>query len=318
LSQYTVDVITNREALTVHDPVASVTLNVLTNAAGTLYIQFDTLKINEDSTLRETSNNGRQHSFQIPLSGVADGAYPFKFGGTRTNPAEELRESPIDTLMIDTVARSTGPIGMSLDETGQVSITYCLSRNIDTQVAMYKDDIKSEFHSVDATQAGTCGPDNKSFAYSAKVPLSVFSQKLNAPAGQGPAGAQSPSGGQAQAKKSQPVSLHIHDKKGTADQNILVLNINAVQIDSSQADTLSKAVQQLTDKTSDSKAKADATATIQAVLTKSGISDDVIKSLIGKLTGGHKDAGQVVASVLLTVLKQAATVYLGIPATAVK
>jgi hypothetical protein len=312
LSDYTIDDIKNKEKLTVTDtsPTSSITLEVVTNDSGNLTLVFDSPFTRGQTPQRIPDNSiGRNHRFVIPTGGLEDGRYSFRFIGQRPTPPDSLNDPNSYSLMVNTKAELVGPVGLKM-ENQNISISYCLSRKINTSVMINKavgDGLLTKDKGAEEVLA--CAGFPNAFAYKASIGVSEFASKLPAPTSIPPTTAPSLSA----QPSTQPIVLVIQDK--ALRTPIISLNLDAVQLSGPQNAALATAVQTLSNDNASKPVRDTAAQAVTAILLNSGVpatsTDEIVKFF---RDNGKQSRGQAILTALTGVAKAAGMLYLGIPA----
>lgn len=313
--------------LIIRDASNDFSFNAIATDSGSLDIQFDSLTIQGSNTVHSTvASDNVTHTFKIAKADIpSDGQYSFHFVGTRGVQPPNLNGLYESTLIVSTKTTLSGPVGLSL-KNGSIVVSYCLSQKSATSVKIAPASNPSSYYvGADGQSSVTVGCTGTSSGYTASVPLTDFSAKVNASASAGGGAAQpvaGPAGGAGQpaagvanpgsanvGSTTVPIELFIMTSPGA---NVLAtLNLDAVLLNSqSQSGTaITSALSTITNKNSSSDQKTAATKTLQTA----GLSTDTISSL-SKLGKNSSSVTSAIGTILGTVGKSFVSAYLGIPA----
>ncbi len=316
----------SQSQLIIRDGSNDFSFNAIANDTGSLDIQFDSLTIQGSNTIHSAvAADGVTHTFKIAKAHIpSDGQYSFHFVGTRAVMPPNLNGLCESTLIVSTKTTLSGPIGLSL-KSGAIVVSYCLSQKSASSVKIAPASNPSSYYvGADGQSSGVGWCSGTSFGYTASVPLTDFSAKVNASAGAAghggqpaeEAGAGQPAaGGNAADGKAGsttvPIELFIMTSPGS--DVLATLNLDAILLNSqsqSQSGTaITSALSTVTNKNSSADQKSAATKTLQSA----GLSTDTINSL-SKLGKNSTSVTSAIGTILGTVGKSFVSAYLGIPA----
>lgn len=318
LSDYTIDDIKNKEKLAVNDTSlnASITLEVVTNDSGNLTLVFDAPFKAGQAPQRITDNSvSRTHKFNIPTAGLEDGRYSFRFIGQRITPPDSLNDPNSYSLVVNTKAELIGPVGLKM-ENQNISISYCLTRKINTSVMINKASADGTLiKEKPAEPLIACAGFPNAFAYKASIGVSEFAKSLNpAPAPSPMPTAPSPGAASLSPQPStQPIVLVIQDK--TIGTSIISLNLDAVQLSGAQNAQLATAIQTLSNDKASNTDRAGAAQAVTSILQNSGVPPTSIDEIVKFFRdNGKQSRGQAILTALTGIARAAGALYLGIPA----
>ncbi len=303
--------------LTIKDPSSDISFTAMANDSGSLDVVFDTLTIQGSNTLHGTTGaDGLTHSFKLAKADVpADGQYSFHFVGTRTTAPSALSDSHESILIVSTKTVLSGPIGLSL-KSGQIVVSYCLSQKTPSTVKIAPaSNTNNVYAGADGQASGGASCSAGATGYTANVPLTDFSSKVQASTSTTPTVNRSSSTSVTTSPTSSstaiPIQLFIIDTS-SGNQTLATLNLDAVLLSgaSQSSAQLTSALQTITSKDASDADKATATKT----LTSAGLSTDAINSLAKN--GKKIDWAGTVGTILGTLGKSVVSAYLGIPAAA--
>jgi hypothetical protein len=298
------------DQLTVHDTGKDFTFDAKTNDSGTVDVVFDVALIGGSNSVKGTNSaDGITHTFTISKNNIPpDGQYSFHYVGTRSAAPSSLANAHPSVLIVATKTLLTGPIALGLSpDSKSIVVSYCLSQTSANEVRISNNPSTFSVVGPGNKSDGTGGCAAGTFFYTATIPLTDFSNKVNKASA--PSVAVQPAAPASPTPPQLPIQLRIVDTSSAA-LTLATLNLAAVLLTNQDPNEIISAVTTIADKNTPQAAKTAATQTLKQ---KYGLDQSTIDTLtqIGKKTNG---AGSTIGTILGTLGKSFLTAYLGIPA----